>query len=555
MLVPFQSNKRYTEVMTTGHGGFDFTTGFLTWRQYTQSKLYYYTQCGPCVSTPNCVYANTVYNMSKALYRQFNSRADPSTGQASYLFDATLFALQATNAPAYYRLFRRYSSYLFLGDRYVDALTSERLHVNDKHPKRRYRIHAFVQMWLAGNLAHWHRLRGRRGYVQMKLKMEMAKWGKVGRTIGDLGVEASLVGAWLTKELKHAMTTAPLEPPGLDLYLWFCPDSSYASLKRAFDLLWDPPRTYTLVLFSDDASLAIRLNGSVVWFDIDISSCDKSHGPQLFECLRQMVPALYHQDLAVLYQQLRSPCRIVNPSRPSERAMYKPISETLYSGSTLTTLVNNVAVKLIGMSIAEKKVTDEMGLQQAARSVGYVVTVTRARCFQSVQFLKHSPCLDTSFSWQPVLNLGVYMRAQGLCLFELPGSKEMGHYARARAHASSIAHCSFPNTHFPLIEMARKRLGPAPEDAHARYQRVSPWRAEHSEGWPHLYFDDASILHRYFDPPVTPPQIQRFFESDVFTITGGSEISAVLRLDYNLSDNDALNGPYVVTEVVPGARV
>lgn len=559
--IPFVNNHRFRLLSSTGHGQFNFQTGLLTYTQHQQSKLYYYTQSGPCVSTPLSVYANTVFNMSKALYRQFNSRVSPHTGLPNELYDRFLYMQQAINTPQYTQHFTQYRSLLNITREYQGQLLEELQHYADAHPKRSARIKAMIDLYTSGKHSIWHRLRGSRGYVKMQLKMEFAKvapppqGGKVGRTVGDLGVEASLLGAWFVKYLKSKMAEHPLVVEQCHLHAWFCPDASYRSLHKAFTTLWTPPQTYTLILFSDDAALAYHTHTHTEYYDIDISSCDKSHGRIIFNLLRVLAADMYQTDMEILLEQLRAPCRVVNPSRPSEKSSYMPVSETLYSGSTLTTFVNNVAVMAIGLAIAHRRARTTQQMQLAAESVGYIITVEQRMKFEHVQFLKHSPVRDIKGEWQPLLNLGVYMRAQGMCLRELPGRSIIPLWERARQHAASIAQCSFPHAHFPLIDTHRSLLGVPPDNAKVRFTEVSPFRAQFLDTWPELYFTDQSVMERYFEPASTPPDVAAFFTAPVFTICGGPGISEILRRDYGLSDNDMLNGQAPPTLLTPGERV
>jgi len=553
--VPFRNNRRFRLISSTGHGSFDFNTGLLTYTQHQQSKLYYYTQIGPCVSTPTSVYANTVYNMSKALYRQFNSRVSPHTQQPSELYDRFLHMQQTRNLPQHNHRITEYRSQLSITHRYKGQILEELEHYADAHPKRAARIRALIDLYRSGRHSVWHRLRGARGYVNMQLKMEFAKIGKVGRTVGDLGVEASLLGAWFIKYLKDKMSQNPYVAQDIQLEAWFCPDASYRSLHKAFTKLHTPQHTYTLILFSDDAALAVTHNGHTQYFDIDISSCDKSHGRALFQQARIIAGDMYPTDMEVLLEQLRAPCRVRNPSRPTEKSTYQPVCETLYSGSTLTTFINNIAVINIGIAIATQHANTTQQMQTAAESIGYIITVEERMRFEHVQFLKYSPARDISGNWQPLLNLGVYMRAQGMCLRELPGRKTTPLRERARQQSAAIAQCSFAHTHFPLIDTHRAILGAPPSDARVRFAQLSPFRAQYVSTWPELHFTDQSVMERYFDPGHTPPDVQAFFTADVYTICGGPGISEILRRDYGLTDNDAVGGPAPPELLTDGSRV
>lgn len=488
------------------------------------------TLVGPAVSCTGVVYDRTAGNVALALTRLTGSREPATFGLC-----AALYTNQANFVKHVYRPhFERYAAQLSshpLWVNYLNCLEEEALHFADRHPKRLPRIHAMVTQLREG------RQLGTRCWadrVEGKFKVEVAKQNKYPRLVVDLGVPASLIGAWLATCLKRAMAACPWVGP--KFHLEFIPDASYRSLKRAFDLLLNCPAEYTFVFFSDDAALAIRTAGGIRYFEIDISSCDKSHGEEVFDLLNDEYPPHLRGQVAYVLGQLKCRLRIRDPEDRRRYVDLDPLHPTLYSGSVLTTIVNNNGSQMIGWSTAHHGATDCKSIQDAAAAAGYLVTVRECPSLFQVQFLKHSAAIDVDGVVQPVVNIGVFLRAIGVTLGELPGSGPLP--LRAAAHAAAIASCTWPNTHFPLIDAFRERFGKPCMVTVSRYMEAHPLR---DFSWPVLHFTDASVLRRYeFQRDGREytqgwSQLHRFFhEATVGTITAGPEMDQILDLDYEM---------------------
>lgn len=493
-------------------------------------RIPYHTRYGG-TSSSTVVYYETVRSLGLALHRQFNVRKPELRG-----YCARLFRQQRINLPRWREVFKNYKHALAVW--FVDyrgSLEEEVLRYAEAHPKRRARILAHFESIRTGSRVLGPRLVW--GRVLAKFKVELAKAGKVPRIIVDLGVMASLVGAWFAKTLKEAMACEPLEYG--DFLAWFCPSASYTNLKKAFDRLWEPTHRYTLIVFSDDAALAIRqADGTVVWFDIDISSCDKSHGAELFDLLRAVCPSPWTHELEWLLDQLRAPLLIRSPNRDvRESFRARPKCETLYSGSVLTTLVNNVAVMAIGLQIAASQAATVAGIVHAASEVGYIVTCKVSTRFEDVQFLKHSPARDIAGVWQPLCNLGVFVRSAGFVWGELPvfGQSGLSLMDRARLQHGAHLRCTWPNTHFPMLDRAREAY-PTTSTAVAHFRAIQARENAHREldGWPELWFTDASVLNRYDLREQSVPALDSVLGGPLGYCYTGSDVDTILYKDYEL---------------------
>jgi hypothetical protein len=372
--------------------------------------------------------------------------------------------------------------------------------------------------------------------VDGSLKYEVAKAGKYGRLVVSFGVEASLIGAWYAKALKRAMANHPLVLRETEVR--FVPEASYHWLKQGFDFLLYGAKRVRIIIFSDDAAVAVGHGDEARYYDLDISSCDKSHGPRLFDALHSLASPHCQHVSSLLIQQLRAPIRITNPANRAERVILKPRHPTLYSGSTLTTPTNCVALYTIGISIDYAGDFTQAGLYRAAARAGYIVTLKPCQCFDEVQFLKHSPTRDITGVYQPCLNMGVFLRAIGITNQDLPGRGPLS--ARAHDAVRAILMCSWPNTHFPMLSAMRARFGAeaSPTESTVRaYNQLKPYAV--ITGWPTLHFTDEAVLHRY---RVNPAPLRDFFHrAEVGETWYLPEIATLLGNDYDLSTQDIPN--------------
>lgn len=491
----------------------------------------YQTLHGPAVSCNGVVYQPDIPSLELALYRQFCARDPDNPG-----VDEQLYVNQAANAPRYVHVARRYALATTRHGEYMTSYWEERAHHADPHPKRALRVRAHHEARCGGTDHVYHRLE--RGRNVVKFKVEVGKIGKAPRTIVDIGVAGSLVGFRLAELWKKRVAATPLEYR--DIRAHFIPAATHRDLKRGFDLLRTAETRLTMLVFSDDAALAVRRpDGTVSYIDVDIKSCDKSHGAALFHLLQEFAPHDLRHDLTHLVDQLRAPLLIRNPHRREEKVYVRPTEPTLYSGSVLTTMVNNIAVFLIAMACADHSVVDAAGVANAAQSVGYLVTAEEKTCFEQVQFLKHSPALDVTGEWHPVLNMGVMLRASGMVYGEMPGTRTDGWRLRAERQQAALLMCTWPNTTFPLVAAMRRRY-PGTTAAHLAHARRERHWSPDTDGWPALEFTDASVLKRY-GWTAAPPDVAYFFHhADVFTIHSGPGLARILETDYAMS-NLALN--------------
>lgn len=419
---------------------------------------------GPCAAHNGIIFANSNHNVRLALRRLTGCRLrkididgveHEEIDGGSYHYDL-IDQQKKFIADHEDLLMEIFSKYDYVLQEFTTLCEEALEHHDDPHPKKQLRINAMHELETTGEVATRLWLR----HVLYKFKRdEIAKPGKFGRMIGDLGVAASLQGFVITKLIKQAMEEEPIEYKGGTIY--FCKKPTQKKLKWIFEQLINPSGRFFFCYFSDDSCLSIRINGVVHTFNVDIASCDASHGPALFKLFSEMS----HQEnmaecLRILVEQCELPIRVqdvtskMRTKSSKRRVTLKCDRPRLYSGSTITTVINNLANILIALSVAEHTFTGsvEAGIREAAEKAGYVVTCENCETYHDIQFLKHSPVFDTNGNIQPLMNVGVLLRMSGTCKGDLPGSKNESIAARARTFQRALLQGAYPHVSFTLID-------------------------------------------------------------------------------------------------------
>jgi hypothetical protein len=295
-----------------------------------------------------------------------------------------------------------------------DEFVAYALSVHPKRQLRRAALHDLLNNCGRGSLSVHTIVRNVRG----KLKLfEIAKPGKAPRLIADLGVEASLIGGFVCKKFKECM--ASFRTPGC--YSEYIESPDIASLTRVFDKLINLTDKMYFPYFSDDSCISLRCSDGVFLANIDISSCDGTHTTAIFEWAQSLLldTPMYDNFLRCMHQ-LQLP--LVMSSSAGDRSHIFRLYEggyQLYSGSTCTTLVNNVACLLFSTAVSQydfRKVKREEVPEILSRIIsgcGYKVTIDVCSSPQDLQFLKHSPNIQNL----PWLNFGPILRSMGIAKF------------------------------------------------------------------------------------------------------------------------------------------
>jgi hypothetical protein len=366
-------------------------------------------------------------------------------------------------------------------------------HHADVHAKRALRIAGWKELVAHGTLADWLWLR--KVTYKMK-KFEWAKMFKEPRMIGDLGILASLQGFRTMEMTKRIMYDRPLYYKGG--IIMYCKAPSYRSLKRIFEELIYPTHRFFFVYFSDDSCYAAHTPSGVYRVNVDISGCDSSHGPALFENFANIHENRAKDDVKRLIAQCALPIRVYDLGQDSKRAFVElmPHEPKLYSGSTMTTAINNFANICIAKQIADDCALTDDTVAAAAAKVGYIVTCVDAAIPEKLQFLKHSPALDINGNWQPLLNLGVLLRLSGSCRFDLPGRGPLE--PRARAFQAALLQGAYPRSNFPLITNMKRACGAhSTPECDVAVSKLFEYKTTHELDDPILTFNSADVYRRY----------------------------------------------------------
>jgi len=438
------------------------------------------------------------------------------------------------------RLKTLYSSYFVY---YLGMEEECHLHYDDPHIKKRIRVDAYKELLDSKTLFKplWVR------HVLYKLKKdEWAKPNKYGRMIGDLGVAASLQGFRVLDFMKVAEANEPTVTNDIESQFVKAPNQSV--MRQVFKKLINPPLRGYFCYFSDDSCFSIRVNKVVYRFNVDIASCDASHTPSLFQALKDITPDVASDDIQRLIDQLKLPIKIRSVSNPKNTVLLKSKDGKphLYSGSTLTTRINNLANQLISLSLSNADFNhchsySDVGavIIEAARDVGYTVTCQVASEYSHIQFLKHSPVYDVNGRLQPLLNLGVLLRSSGICHRDLPGRGDLRE--RARLFQQLLLTGIYSNISFPLIDRMRTSvIGASPSLRDQKWiehklrplfeyrvsENVEPFILTHEESirrYSHLStdYDFLELLHDYGD-------------GSFGTVVANVAANAILTMDYSL---------------------
>lgn len=445
---------RYNESFRILRGRSFFIDGVLVFPEVAHDKAFcvkrdgsYHTHFGPCVAHSGVVYGANNHNVSEAFSRLTKCREPELLG-----FEVWMQQNQKEYIATNPDIERAVEEVLRYGlEDYTSMIEECMEHHADPHIKKNERVQAVLDM-VAENIFEkqlWYPEKG--GTLYKFKKFEIGKPLKPGRMIGALGCPASLQGFRLTAFLKYALARRDLEFMGGTIQ--FCPAPGAHAMESVFQNLIEPPGRFFFVYFSDDSCLSIRTkDGRVLRCNLDISSCDGSHTKALFDLLVRVTPDRGRADMQRLVDQCRTPITIMDLANRKNKVVLQPHDPKLYSGSTLTTLLNNLANILIASAIARAEINSFEDITTAARSVGYVVTIEPCDDLHKFQFLKHSPVYDVNGRLRALLNPGVLFRLMGTCKGDLPGKSSEPLSDRANRFQAGLLRGAYPRVRTPFID-------------------------------------------------------------------------------------------------------
>lgn len=457
--LPFVYNRRFT----VKKGEEWFKDGELSFTEIGKRDGTYRSIFGPIFSVSSVIYENSNENLSKAFRRLTAARGSYEEDQKLFSNQRSFLSKFKHNLMPVFLCLSRYEHKYRQGE-YGDMYKYAEL----PHDKKKLRMLQTLS-WESDSLQR-NRLGLKTVWCKMKCD-ELNKYGKYPRCIGDLGVDASMRGMILMSNLKDALSSEIVYINGFATL--FVKSPTQDKLTLAFNLLLDPPpgARGSFVYFSDDSCISFRNpNGSVTYYNMDIKTCDTSHGPEIFDMLNHLCPALVKDEMEVLVNQCRADTRLVPPGvrKPKQCVILSHEYPILYSGSVITTFINNIANLLILLAISLFYDGSKSSVLTAANNAGYNVTLADCPTMYGLQFLKHSPVIDDQGEIRPLINLGVILRAIGTCRGDLPGRGDLN--LRARRFNANLLLSTYPKVSVPFIEKFKKKFGPGVliHDPHAK---------------------------------------------------------------------------------------
>jgi hypothetical protein len=309
------------------------------------------------------------------------------------------------------------------------------------HPKRSIRMAAVRSLTATA----WHTFTGT-PVVQFKQKPhELLGPTKYPRGLGDL----SVIGAAKLGYYMDAVKEGFRKPYVVDdVSSRFIKCATYDETLVAFEEIINGTEMVNIVYHSDDACLGADCVEGRVYWNIDISQCDGSHHDPTFNSLRRIMQCepRFDMDINGCFAQCRLPLR-VRSEDGRESVTLKPKFYTLYSGSVLTTALNNTSVERA--TVALRVLLRRHGCRPTAQELqafvvtafaeaGYRVKIDVCTYIEDLQFLKRSPCYGTDGRLTHFLNLGVWLRGFGQCYGDLPGRSSDSLHDRAERYMSGV---------------------------------------------------------------------------------------------------------------------
>ena len=412
---------------------------------------------------------------------------------------------------------------------YLGAEEEAHNHYDDPHAKRELRIQAMDELRASGD--YYTKCWTVRKPKSVLKKNEWAKHSKLPRAIVDLGVPSSLAGFRTTEYFKKAMATEPIYYKGgmID----FCKAPTFEKLKYVFAELIRPTHRFYFVYFSDDSCVAINVGGRILRANLDISSCDASHTRHLFRALHHITPDIAKPDVDNLIAQCEAKLS-VQSTGGMYKATYGFTEPRLYSGSTLTTTINNLANIAIALSIANLEHITPETIVGAAAKVGYIITFDECQDWHQLQFLKNSPVRDSrDGAIVPALNVGVVLRLSGTCKGDLPGRGDIKR--RAADFQASLLQGAIPRVHTPFTDLLKSRVG-----GEAKYDVSSyfEYKTIHQED---IYVTTKEYFRRYEIPEYDLDYLFSLTaEAGFGTLTHCRASDMILQKDYELGYLDEI---------------
>jgi len=383
----------------------------------------YRTVFGPVFYHPGVVYESSDLSLGQAARRQTGVREPDIPGYHEWLSGNQFNYV--THGDKLKKLISELKT--LVRDRVVELADYGSLlkeYVEQPHEKRKERIEAYQENLDRLECDHDTFVKFIEGKVK---KDEVAKYGKYARLFVSLGPASILTGGFLVEYIKKAFVSFKPE------CCRFVPGPTRENLVSLFEEMASPKENVFMGYFSDDSVIALKCDDGIFRAEVDFASCDCSHMAIMFILLEGLAGDDWRlkSRLRAMSKQCQTAMRLKSRCDLKELLVkLQPLFAVLYSGSTLTTILNNLAEIVLYSSIIEFlgdhriKIADGRRLvMDAANNCGYIVTCDPVEHMEQLTFLKYFPAmLPTGVS--PCMSLGVPLRTIGTCRGDLPGNKK-----------------------------------------------------------------------------------------------------------------------------------
>lgn len=495
-------------------------------QEKAEYATFYWTVFGPSVHHQGLGLIPNDFNVSQALNRLTSCREAHRVGYCENLFENQRIEVYTPTVQHIYAWFRYiYSDSL---EDYRGRIEELEDHYMDAHKMKKLRIQAFNELVYYGTLTDPCYV----DQIQASFKIEICKPGKYGRLYANLGIHSSLQGATLTSMLKNVLAENELNVYGGTIV--FVKSPNIPKLREVFHHLIDPPGRFYAVVFSDDSCLSVRVGNKVFRYNLDISSCDLSHGAEMFANFIRIMPAWLQEEVTLLVEQCRQKVVIRSKVNPKNKVVLLPREPFLPSGSVLTTVFNTVNVMVVIAYIMEGEFKGEETIKKRSEDMGYIMTVVDAtEKVELLQFLKYSPTLDINGVYQPLLNLGVILRASGRCVRDLPGSGDLT--LRAKQFQAALLQGTYPYVSFPFLDSMKEKVDCVIPKSFWNHPTLVELQLKVEDDRKELlYFYDEDVFKRYslsdYEIELMETEIANL---EVHEIAGNSAVDKIMALDYS----------------------
>lgn len=386
-------------------------------RLRAQSRRYYSTLFGPIFWGPWTVYRGSRGNFDRAFTRMAACRIPEGVTDEAEIREyednlrrnnRDIFSARSKLRPIIKGLLGPIRDRITSVMSQVDDLIKTQVeYAHAKHPKKKLRMAAVTEIIERCEFGGLFTKK-----ITGKVKLyEKAKPGKYPRLIGDYTCPGSLLGGFLCEIIKSSFHEIVMH--NKQARFLFVNSVEPEVLDAAVSRLFDGNKEFFGIFFSDDSLM--RLGGKV--FEMDISSCDMSNSSSIFGVLRWLASGTTIGDNVMRrnVHQCQLPLVVPDPDNASPPIKIFPTEPLEFSGSTLTTCLNNIATFIIMLSCVLSDAKDAESIKAAARAVGYDVTVAERSTPPQCQFLKHSFYVDENGKMNSFLNLGAMLRSFGSC--------------------------------------------------------------------------------------------------------------------------------------------